>query len=393
MSVILFALSLCTFALGLAEFVAVSLVPAIAHSLNINVSSAGLMIGIYAIGVSIGAPVLSAALASMTRRHVLAGSMLIFAISNLITAYVPSLSALLISRLTAGLMHGVLLALAASSASASVAPAYRGRAISTVFAGLTLALMIGVPLGTFAGNVFKWEYVFVAIAVIGLVGAVLTEVFTPAVKNDGAAPVSSASPVSGTLLNRTILHRVLITALGYAGSFTGFTYISVLLEQETHLYGQGISGMFFLFGLFAMIGNYFGGQLVDKAGSRRASLLVIVAIAVALLGAYSGSASPVIMAVVMSLWGLASFGAVPVFQRTVLAAAEVEGSPDLASGMNIAGFNIGIAVGSALGGAASHASPVSPMAYGLIPLLLAVLFALLLKPVSKKSGIKEPESC
>lgn len=393
MSVILFALSLCTFALGLAEFVAVSLVPAIAHSLNINVSSAGLMIGIYAIGVSIGAPVLSAALAGVTRRHVLAGSMLIFAISNLVTAYVPSLSALLISRLVAGLMHGVLLALAASSASASVSPAYRGRAISTVFAGLTLALMIGVPLGTFAGNVFKWEYVFVAIAIVGLVGALLTEVFTPSVNTDDEGHQSTAIPVSGTLLNRAILHRVLITALGYAGSFTGFTYISVLLEQETQLSGRGISGMFFLFGVFAMIGNYFGGQLVDKAGSRRASLLVIVAIAIALMGAYLGAKSQVIMAVVMSLWGLASFSAVPVFQRTVLAAAEVNGSSELASGMNIAGFNIGIAVGSALGGAASHVSSVSPMAFGLIPLLLAVLFAFLLKPVSKKSAIEEPASC
>ncbi|POW55241.1 hypothetical protein C3408_18680 [Candidatus Pantoea alvi] len=390
MSVILFALSLCTFALGLAEFVAVSLVPAIAGSLDISVSSAGLMIGIYAIGVSIGAPVLSAALAGATRRHVLAGSMLIFAVSNLVTAWIPSLTALLISRLTAGLMHGVLLALAASSASAAVEPAFRGRAISTVFAGLTLALMLGVPLGTFAGSAFNWEYVFVAIAVIGLVGALLTELYTPSVSKDEQE--QAPGTLSGTLLNRSILHRVLITAMGYAGSFTGFTYISVLLEQETQLTGKGISGMFFLFGVFAMIGNYFGGQLVDKAGSQRASLLVLAGIGIALCGAWLSADSVIVMACVMSIWGLASFSAVPVFQRTVLAAAEVDGSPDLASGMNIAGFNIGIAVGSALGGAASHTSASSPMLYGFIPLAAAVMLAFLLKPVSRKSVYKETAS-
>ncbi len=139
MSLALFALSACTFALGFAEFVAVSLVPSIAAGTHLSVGSVGMMIGIYAIGVSIGAPTLSALLAHAPRRRVLATSMLVFAAGNLSTAMTMSLPMLLGSRFLAGLMHGVVLALASSTAAAAVGPERSGNAIATVFGGLPAA--------------------------------------------------------------------------------------------------------------------------------------------------------------------------------------------------------------------------------------------------------------
>ncbi|SDP27335.1 Major Facilitator Superfamily protein [Rhodoferax sp. OV413] len=169
MSPALLALSAGTFALGFAEFVAVSLVPAIAADTGLGLGEVGLVVGVYAIGVSIGAPVLSAWLAPASRRRVLAVSMLLFAVGNAVTALSSSLPLLLGSRLLAGLMHGVVLALAASTAASAAGPARSGQAIATVFGGLTLALVLGVPLGTLASGTVRWQFIFGAIALLSAV--------------------------------------------------------------------------------------------------------------------------------------------------------------------------------------------------------------------------------
>jgi len=382
MSFALLALSVCTFALGFAEFVAVSLVPSVAANLHLSVGSVGMMIGIYAIGVSIGAPTLSALLARAPRRGVLAVSMLVFAVGNIVTALSPSLPMLLTSRFVSGLMHGVVIALASSTAAAAVGPEKSGKAIATVFAGLTVALMIGVPVGTYAGGHFHWQYVFVAIAVIGAFSSIALMVFTPAIQlTDASEPDQAPSHnrrVAATVLNTKILHPVLTTAFAYAASFTGFTYISVLLGKLTHLGATGITGMFVLYGVFAAIGNALGGRYVDRFGSKTATLTVLAGLFLALMGAYLGAASVAAMACVMVVWGIASFGAVPILQNTVLMVARhhPEASPEVASGMNIAAFNIGIAMGSVLGAMASQYSAAAPMLLGLLPLVFAGLLAM-----------------
>lgn len=377
MSLALLALSACTFALGFAEFVAVSLVPSIAAGTHLSVGSVGMMIGIYAIGVSIGAPTLSAILARAPRRRVLATSMLLFAFGNLTSALTTSLPMLLGSRLLAGLMHGVVLALASSTAAAAVGPERSGNAIATVFGGLTVALMLGVPLGTLAGGYFRWQDVFIAIAFIGSVSSTALMLFTPAVVGARTAVAADKPSVWATVSDTATLQSVATTALTYAGSFTGFTYVSVLLQQVTHLSASGITGMFALYGVSAALGNAIGGRFVDSVGSRLASCTVVAGLVVALGGAYLGGPSTVAMSGVMIVWGLASFAAVPILQKTVLVAAQQNrsGSPEVASGMSIAAFNVGIAVGSVLGGFASKHSPDAPMLAALLPLILAGLFA------------------
>lgn len=390
LSLALLALSACTFALGFAEFVAVSLVPSIAASTGLSVASVGLMIGIYAVGVSIGAPVLSAALARAPRRGVLAAAMIVFAVANAVTAMTASLPILLLSRLLAGLMHGVVLALAASTAASAAGPERSGSAIALVFAGLTVALMLGVPLGTLAGGYFRWSDVFLAIAVIGGLSAVALMIFSPAEGAKHKNVAARHSSIWATISNVPTLHPVAITALTYAGSFTGFTYISVLLQQSTGLGTAGVTGMFVVYGVSAAIGNAAGGRFVDRVGSRAASLWIIAGLAVALGGAYVFASSVAAMTAVMVVWGLASFGAVPVLQKTVLVAAQrnLAGSPELASGMNIAAFNLGIALGSVVGGLASHVSAQAPMLVGLAPIAVAAVLAFRLhpRPISAPSG-------
>jgi len=382
MSLALFALSLCTFALGLAEFVAVSLVPAVAAGTHLNVSSVGMMIGIYAIGVSIGAPTLSALLAKSPRKTVLAVCMLVFAAGNIGTALTSSMAMLLLTRFIAGLMHGVVIALAASTAASAVSQEKSGNAIATVFAGLTVALMLGVPLGTLAGSHFAWQDVFFTLGGISIAAAIAVLFFMPKVTIKVENINEPSISVWSTLTDRQILHPVVITALTYAGSFTGFTYISVLLAQNTHLGASGITGMFAIFGVAAAIGNALGGRFVDAMGSRAAAITVIAGIGLALVTASLFSSSTLAMSAVMAVWGIASFGAVPIMQKTVFVMAQGNpvASPEVASGMNIAAFNVGIAAGSILGGIASLYSATVPMVVGLLPLLLAALFAIAIRP-------------
>lgn len=376
MSPVLLSLSFCTFALGFAEFVAVSLVPAIASDTHQNVAAVGMMIGIYALGVSIGAPTLSAVLARQPRRTVLAGSMLLFAVGNVVTALSGALPLLLASRLLSGLMHGVVMALAASTAVAAADTARSGKAVATVFAGLTIALMLGVPLGTFAGSRFAWQYVFAAIAMISMVGTALLLWSVPEIASP-ATDQAMRGTAWATVSDRPTLYSTAITTLAYAGSFTGFTYISVLLERHTHLGPAGVTAMFVLYGAGAAVGNALGGKMMDRLGSRHASLLVVAGLITALGGAYVGAASPGVMAVVIGIWGLASFGAVPVLHTAVLLVAQRNpcSNPDIASGMNIAAFNLGITIGSAAGGYASQSSARLPMLAGLLPLLVAGVMA------------------
>lgn len=377
MSPVLLALSICTFALGFAEFVAVSLIPSIAADTGMPVGAIGLMVGIYALGVSIGAPTLSASLARFPRRGVLAASMLLFAAANLFTAYVDSLTVLLATRLIAGLMHGVVLALAASTAVAAAGPGRSGNAVSNVFAGLTVALMTGVPLGTFAGSHFAWQYAFIAIAVIAMLGTGMLAFFMQSTENATTTALDVRTGAAGTVYDRSILYSTAITALAYTGSFTGFTYVSVLLERQTHLGAAGITAMFTLYGAAAAAGNALGGRFMDRVGARYASLAVFATLALALGGAWTGAASATAMAVVMVVWGAASFGAVPVLQTAVLLAAKRNpaASPEIASGMNIAAFNLGITAGSAIGGYVSLVSVQMPMLAGLVPLAAGAAMA------------------
>jgi predicted MFS family arabinose efflux permease len=216
-----------------------------------------------------------------------------------------------------------------------------------------------------------------AIAVIAMLGAGMLALSMPSM-GSGAAPVPQVRAMAaGTVTDRAILYSTAITALAYTGSFTGFTYVSVLLERQTHLGAAGITAMFTLYGVAAAVGNALGGRFMDRVGARQASLSVLGTLALALAGAWAFAGSAAAMGAVMVAWGAASFGAVPVLQTAVLLAAKRNPatSPEIASGMNIAAFNLGITAGSAIGGYVSLASVQMPMLAGLVPLAAGAAMA------------------
>jgi len=348
----LYAFSLCAFALGFTEFVVIGLSSAMAADLGRSSADLGAAITAYAIGVAIGAPILTALAANLARKTVLMAAMAVFVLGNLMIAATGSLEVILAGRFITGLSHGVFLAIAASVATALVAPDRAARAIALVFGGLTLALVLGVPIGTYLGAVWSWRAVFVAAAVCATIAMVGLQIWTPR----GTGDVGPRSELEGlrVLTSPPLLRATLVTVLAYCAAFVLFTYMTPFLSDVTGLGIGQISTVLLLFGLAAAAGNAAGGIVSDRIGNHRATISAIIVLGLLLCGIGAMSAQPLATALLVCGLGAAMFAAVPILQARVLDVAAIH-APDAvasASGLNIAGFNLGIAVGSAVGGVA-----------------------------------------
>lgn len=349
---VVYAFALSAFALGFTEFVTIGLVPAIAASLHVAVEAVGGAVAAFAVGATIGAPILTALAAAWPRKRLLLAAMAVFTLGNVVVALSASLPMLLAARFGSGLGHGVFLAVASSAATRLVPPERAGAAVATVFGGLTLALAFGVPLGTFLGGIWTWRAIFVAVAACGGIGLLGLAVLMPRARDGGAW--RDALLNLRAMLDRRLLAATGVTVLAYAGSFCLFSYISPLLIDVTGLAPAHVGAMMLVYGVAAAVGNVVGGRVTDRAGPDRAVLLVLVGLAIVLLAIWLAARSLPLMIVLVAALGALSYAAVPAMQARVIGIAERHAPHALAAaaGLNIAGFNSGIALGSLIGGAA-----------------------------------------
>ncbi|MCC0806154.1 MFS transporter [Methylobacterium sp. W2] len=350
MPIVIYVFALSAFALGFTEFVTIGLVSNIAASLEVDVAQVGGAVAAFAIGATIGAPILTALGASWSRKNLLLAAMAVFTLCNVMVALSDSLPALLAARFGSGLGHGVFLAVASSAATRLVAPERAGSAVATVFGGLTLALAFGVPLGTWLGGLWSWQVIFFGVAACGAVGLFGLAVLMPDAK-DGGAPRDALVSLRA-LLNGKLLGAALITVLAYTGSFCLFSYISPLLIEVTGMAPGHVGAMMLVYGVAAAIGNVVGGRMTDRLGADCAVMLVLIGLAIVLAAIWLSAASIPLMAVLVAVLGALTYAAVPAMQARVIGIAEHHAPRALAAaaGLNIAGFNSGIALGSLIGG-------------------------------------------
>lgn len=270
---VVYAFALSAFALGFTEFVTIGLVPAIAASLRVEVEAIGGAVSAFAIGATIGAPILTALAAAWSRRRLLLAAMAVLTLGNFVVALSTSLPMLLAARFGSGLGHGVFLAVASSAATRLVPPERAGAAVATVFGGLTLALAFGVPLGTFLGGIWTWQAIFLAVAACGGIGFLGLAVLMPPAR-DGGAPRDALVGLRA-LLDRRLLAAAGVTVLAYTGSFGLFSYIAPLLIDVTGLAPAHVGAMMLVYGVAAAIGNVAGGSITDRLGPDRAVMLVL----------------------------------------------------------------------------------------------------------------------
>ncbi|EOW6770359.1 MFS transporter [Cronobacter muytjensii] len=350
MPLALLALTISAFAIGTTEFVIVGLVPTIAQQLSVTLPSAGLLVSVYALGVAIGAPVLTALTGAMPRKQLLVGLMVLFTAGNLLAWLAPDYETLIAARLLTGLAHGVFFSVGSTIATSLVTKEKAASAIAIMFGGLTVALVTGVPLGTFIGQHFGWRETFLAVSALGVVALIGSMLLVP--KEIPRRAVASLRDQLSVLTHPRLLLIYAITALGYGGVFTAFTFLAPMMQELAGFSPAAVSWILLGYGISVAVGNIWGGKLADRRGAVAALTLIFAALAILLLVFQFTATMHYAALVTVLVMGIFAFGNVPGLQVYVVQKAEqyTPGAVDVASGLNIAAFNIGIALGSVIGG-------------------------------------------
>ncbi len=350
MPIALIALMLSAFAIGTTEFVIVGLIPTIAQDLQVDVPSAGLLVSLYALGVAIGAPVLTALTGRMNRKVLLLGLMALFTIGNLVAWHAPSYNSLIIARILTGLAHGVFFSIGSTIATSLVPKEKEASAIALMFTGLTVALVTGVPLGTYIGQHFGWRATFLVVSALGFIALIGSALLIP--KNIKQGIPAKISQQLSVLTKPRLLLVYAMTAVGYGGSFIAFTYLAPILQDITGFAANAISLILLVYGVSVAVGNIWGGKLADRIGPTKALNIIFLGLAVVLVAFSITAYNPVAAVITILIWGAFAFGNVPGLQVYVVQLAEKHAphAVDVASGLNIAAFNIGIALGAWGGG-------------------------------------------
>jgi len=350
MPLALLALTISAYAIGTTEFVIVGLLPVIAADLHVSLPSAGLLVSLYALGVAIGAPVLTALTGKVPRKVLLLSLMVLFTAGNLLAWQAPGYASLVAARILTGLAHGVFFSIGTTIATSLVPREKAASAIAIMFTGLTVALVTGVPLGTFIGQHFGWRETFLAVSGLGLIAFVGSLVFVPSgIKHSAPASLMQQVRVLG---QPRLLLVYATTALGYGGSFIAFTYLAPILQDVSGFSAGTVSLVLLVYGVSVAVGNIWGGKLADRHGAIRALQVVFLGLAAVLFVLTFTAHNPWLAVATVLVWGAVAFGNVPGLQVYVVQQAErvTPQAVDVASGLNIAAFNLGIAGGALAGG-------------------------------------------
>ncbi|KAA0125092.1 MFS transporter [Methylobacterium sp. P1-11] len=341
----LLALAVGAFGIGVTEFTPMGMLPLIAGDLNVSIPAAGLVVSAYALGVLIGAPLVTLATARVSRRRLLVGLMAIFTLGNLMAALADSYAMLVAGRLVTALNHGAFFGVGAVVAAGLVPPERRAAAVAAMFSGLAIATIGGMPLAAWTGAILGWRAAFWGIAAIGAVAMLALRLALPELKAEAGADLWAELRV---LRRGPVLAALALTTVGFSAMFTVFTYIAPILRTETGAPAPYVTAMLVLFGLGLTAGNWLGGRLADRSvdgtiiGALAAQLVILALFAWGMHGAAAA-------ALLIVLWGVASFASVAPLQMRVM--EQAADAPNLASAMNIGAFNLGNAVGAAVGGA------------------------------------------
>jgi len=371
----LLALSVGAFGIGVTEFAPMGLLPVIAGDLGVSIPTAGLLISAYALGVVIGAPLMTLTTGRVPRRTLLILLAGIFTIGNLLAAMSTGYGMLMAARILTSFNHGAFFGVGAIVAASLVAPERRAGAVAAMFMGLTIANVVGVPLATWAGDHLGWRASFWGISVLGLATMAALRLTLPVLP----APTGTDPKAELRVLTRgPVLGALGLTVVGASAMFTVFTYITPILREVTQASLGYVTAMLVTYGVGLTVGNWLGGRFADRSVDR--TLIVTLALLTAILVGFAVLMPfKVPTAILIFLWGVASFALVPPLQVRVMHAAA--DAPNLASAMNIGAFNLGNAIGAALGGGVIAAGLGYPMvalagagasALGLVAVLISV---------------------
>nr|WP_203141493.1 MFS transporter [Marinobacter mangrovi] len=376
----LLALTVGAFGIGVTEFVIMGLLMDVSTDLDVTISSAGLLISGYALGVVVGAPVMTTLTAAWPRKLTLLILMVVFTLGNAACALAPNYEVLMVARVITAFAHGTFFGVGSIVATGLVAPERKASAIAVMFTGLTVANILGVPFGTWLGQTIDWRATFWAVTLVGVAALAVIALFVP---KDREAPETPDWRADLRALSRPpVVLGLLTTVLGFGGVFAVFTYIAPILTQITGFAASTVSPILLVFGGGLIIGNLLGGRLADRhlVATVLGSLLALAATLGLMTYAIQ---NPWLTVLFVGLMGVTAFATVAPLQMWVLSKAEGAGQ-SMVSSVNIAAFNLGNALGAWLGGAVIDQGPglaALPWVAAIIPLaaVATALFSLRLE--------------
>jgi len=372
----LYSLTLASFGIGTGEFVIVGLVPGLASDLHVSVPTAGLLISAYALSVAFGSPFIAALLSSVSRRRALVTLMVMFLLGDVACAMAPDFRVLMIARVATALAHGAFFGIASIVAAELAPPGKAARAVALLFTGMTVANVVGVPVGTWIGQAAGWRVTFALVATLAAASLAAMVTWMPRHLGGGSYGIRREL---AALRQPQIWLAMLISMLSSAALFTVLTFLTPLLEHEAGMTPHEAALALFLFGAGLTVGGLAGGRLADR-NVLLAIRALLVADAIALVGfGLLVRTGPLALAAVF-VWGVAAFALVPPLQHRVV--VEAKEAPHLASTLNQSAFNIGDALGAALG--AAVLSNVS--GYVSLPWIGAAVVCLALLPAFSSKG-------
>ncbi|MFM0123120.1 MFS transporter [Paraburkholderia sp. RL18-101-BIB-B] len=381
----LLALAVGAFGIGTTEFAPMGLLPVIANGVGVSIPAAGLLISAYALGVMLGAPLMTLAFGRLRAKKALIALMSIFVIGNLLSAMAPGYWTLLAARLVTNLNHGAFFGIGSVVAANLVPREKRASAVATMFMGLTIANIGGVPAATWIGQQIGWRMAFAGTAGLGVLAIAALAVALP---RGDAGKMPDIRRELRVLARPDVLMAMATTVMGAGAMFTLYTYVAPVLENMTGASAGFVTIALVLIGIGFTIGNGLGGRLADWSldGSTKLFLGALAVIMVALPFVLTSHVGALIG---MLVWGAATFAIVPPVQIRVMHAAA--DAPGLASSVNVGAFNLGNALGAAAGGAVISAG----LGYTAVPIAGAVLAAagLILVFAGRAANRRAVETC
>jgi len=376
LSILLLAIS--AFVIVTTEFVIVGLLPALARDLDISISTAGQLVTLFAFTVMLAGPVLTSLVSHFDRKRLFVFILVLFAAANALAASATSVWILAIARILPALALPVFWGTASETAANIAGPERAGKAVSNVYLGIAGAMVLGIPLGTLATEVVGWRGTFAGLAALALVMAVLLQVVMPRQARPARMRLREQASI---LKSPFFLGNIALSVVVFTAMFTAYTYLADMLESLSGIPSSHVGWWLMGFGVTGLFGNWLGGHYVER-GPLTATLVGVVALAIAIAATVSLAANPVLLALAVVFWGIANTALYPICQVRVMQAATH--AQALAGTLNVSMANAGIGLGAIIGGVVIQHWGLT--AAGLVAAAIALLAALMI-PFVKRHAI------
>ncbi|AIQ62327.1 major facilitator transporter [Paenibacillus stellifer] len=376
-------LAIASFVVGTVELVIAGIIDMIAKDLNVSLGTAGQLITVYSFVFAFGSPLLMTLTAKVERRKLLTAAMFVFFVGNMISIVSPTFTILLASRVILAASCSIVVVLSIVMASSIVAPELRGRAIGIIFMGISGSLVIGVPLGTFIGELWGWRSTFALVGTLTLIVTWAVKRYLPRVAPRPGIPLREQLR---TLKDAKILSAHTISILQMTGQFTIYTYITPFLHETMGLSTNMISLVLFVYGLAGIAGGWMGGWSSDKLGNGKTMIITLLLHALAIFLLPFSTDSIFLLLIVVVVWCACNMAPSPAIQSYLIQTAPE--SSDIQLSFNTSSLHIGVAAGSIVGGLiVNHFSVTMNAWIGGLIVILAILSAIFSLQKNKSKSI------